>query len=71
MPGNGSANSATKMFDIDFAWSLLAIFLSKIRFQLTVRLLEPGHLGDDCSIKTISDYKKYLNFFAQTNEIKD
>ena len=71
MPGNRLADSVTKMFDINFAWSLLAIFFSKIRFQLRVRLLEPGHLEEDCSIKTISENKNFTNVFAQTNKIKD
>ena len=71
MPGNRWADSVTKMFGINFAWSLLATFFSKIRFQLTVRLLEPGHLEEDCSIKTISENKKFSIFFAQTNKIKD
>ena len=71
MPGNRSADSVTKMFDINFAWSLLAIFFSKIRFQLRVRLLESGYLEEDCSIKTISENKNFSNYFAQTNKVKD
>ena len=71
MPGNRSEDSVTKMFDINFAWSLLAIFFSKIRFQLRVRLLESGYLEEDCSIKTISENKNFSNYFAQTNKVKD
>ena len=71
MPGNISEDSVSKMFDINFSWSLLAIFYSTIRFQLTVRLLESGHLEEDCSIKTISENKNFSIFFAQTNKIKD
>ena len=71
MPGNRSAESVTKLFDINFALSLLAMFFTKIRFQLTVRLLEPGHLEEDSPIKTISENKRFSRFFAQTNKIKD
>ena len=71
MPGNRLADSVTKMFGINYAWSLLAIFFSKIRFQLTVRLLEPGQLEEDCSIKTISENNNLSNFFAENNKIKD